>query len=72
MEMEAIGEDSWASDESVCAVIALIKRAVLLAAKKRKERSLTMKGARGSSFYRWPRLREKNTFCGARVFCKLR
>lgn len=39
VEMEAIGEDSWASDESVCAVIALIKRVVLLAAKKRKERA---------------------------------
>lgn len=39
MEMEAIGEDSWANDESVCAVIALIKRAVLLAARERKERA---------------------------------
>lgn len=39
VEMEAIGEDSWANDESVCAVIALIKRAVLLAAKNRKERA---------------------------------
>lgn len=39
VEMEAIGEDSWAHDESVCAVIALIKRVVLLAAKKRKERA---------------------------------
>lgn len=29
VEMEAIGEDSWADDESVCAVIALIKRVVL-------------------------------------------
>lgn len=27
--MEAIGEDSWADDEFVCAVIALIKRVVL-------------------------------------------
>lgn len=43
MEIKVIGEDSWANDESVCAVIALIKRVVLLAAKKRKE-SLTMKG----------------------------
>lgn len=34
METEAIGEDSRASVESVCAVIALIKRLVLLAAKK--------------------------------------
>lgn len=39
VEMEAIGEDSWANDESVCAVIALIKRAVLLAARERKERA---------------------------------
>lgn len=39
VEMEAIGEDSQANDESVCAVIALIKRVVLLAAKKRKERA---------------------------------
>lgn len=29
VEMEAVGEDSWADDESVCAVIALIKRVVL-------------------------------------------
>ena len=43
MEIKVIGEDSWANDESVCAVIALIKRVVMLAAKKRKE-SLTMKG----------------------------
>lgn len=28
VEMKAMGEDSGASDESVCAVIALIKRAV--------------------------------------------
>lgn len=33
MEMEAIGKDGRANDESVCAVIGLIKRAVLLAAK---------------------------------------
>lgn len=39
VEIEAIGEDSWANDESVCAVIALIKRAVLLAARERKERA---------------------------------
>lgn len=43
VEIKVIGEDSWANDESVCGVIALIKRVVLLAAKKRKE-SLTMKG----------------------------
>lgn len=36
VEMKVIGEDSWASDESVCAVIALIKRVVLLAVKKEK------------------------------------
>lgn len=39
VEIKVIGEDSWANDESVCAVIALIKRVVLLAAKKRKERA---------------------------------
>lgn len=39
VEIKVIGEDSWANDESVCAVIALIKRLVLLAAKKRKERA---------------------------------
>lgn len=41
VEMKVIGEDSWASDESVCAVIALIKRPLLLAVKK-KEKRLTM------------------------------
>lgn len=35
VEMEAVGEDSWADDESVCAVIALIKRVVLKKKKKR-------------------------------------
>lgn len=39
VEMQGIGEDSRTNDESVCAVIALIKRVVLLAAKKRKERA---------------------------------
>lgn len=72
MEMEAIGEDSWANDESVCAVIALIKRAVLLAAKEKKRKELDNERAWASSLRRRPRLREKNTFCGARVFCKLR
>lgn len=38
VEMKVIGEDSWASDESVCAVIALIKRLVLLAAKTKKRK----------------------------------
>lgn len=71
VEIEAIGEDSWANDESVCAVIALIKRAVLLAAKKRKE--LDNEKARGLFFLRRrPRLVEKNTFCGSEGFCKLR
>lgn len=32
-----IGEDSWPNDESVCAVIALIKRVMLSVAKKKEE-----------------------------------
>jgi len=43
VEMEAIGEDGRADDESVCAVIALIKRAVLFGGKEKKRKSLTMK-----------------------------
>lgn len=39
VEIQCIGEDSRTNDESVCAVIVLIKRVVLLAAKKRKERA---------------------------------
>lgn len=71
MEMEAIGEDSWANDESVCAVIALIKRAVLLAAKKRKEKSLTMKGP-GAPLRADGLISVKRTPFVERGFCKLR
>lgn len=35
LEIEAIEEDSWANHESVWAVTALIKRALLLVAKKK-------------------------------------
>lgn len=44
VEMQGIGEDSWTNQESVCAVIALIKRVVLLLAKNRKERAWQWKG----------------------------
>lgn len=56
VEMEAIEEDSLASDESVCAIIALIKRVVLY-----NERN------QGSSLQRWPHLCEMNIFCVAGV-----
>lgn len=67
VEMEAIGEDSWANDESVCAVIALIKRVVFVGGKEKKRKSLTMKGPGAPLFHQWPHLCEKNTFCGARL-----
>lgn len=68
-EMEVIGEDSWASDESVCAVIALIKRVRLLAARKKKE--LDNEKAWGSICTDGLVFVKKTAFA-ERGFCKLR
>lgn len=71
VEMEAIGEDSWANDESVCAVIALIKRVVFVGGKERKRKSLTMKGP-GALLSTNGLISVKRTPFVERGFCKLR
>lgn len=69
MEREAIQEDSWGCDGSVCVVIALIKSGVFLKGAKEKERTTDASWGGGGlvivSMARAHLVNENNLFCNS-------